>query len=147
MQGYNNRPEATAELVWRDERGRSFVRSGDIGRMDEDGFLTIVDRKKDMIISGGFNVFPTDLEAVVAGHPAVLDVTVIGIPHARWGETPLALVVRRPGSEAHADEIMAWANERLAKHQRLGAVEFRADFPRNALGKVLKRELRAEYCQ
>jgi acyl-CoA synthetase (AMP-forming)/AMP-acid ligase II len=145
MKGYNNRPEATAELIWRDERGRTFVRSGDIGRMDEDGFLTIVDRKKDMIISGGFNVFPTDLESVVAGHPAVLDVTVIGIPHERWGETPLALVIRKPGVEASAGEIMAWANGRLAKHQRLGALEFRTDFPRNALGKVLKKELRAPY--
>ena len=145
MKGYNNRPEATAELIWRDERGRSFVRSGDVGRMDDDGFLTIVDRKKDMIISGGFNVFPTDLEAIVGGHPAVLDVTVIGTPHERWGETPLALVIRRSGAEASADEIMAWANQRLAKHQRLGAVEFRDAFPRNALGKVLKKELRAPY--
>jgi len=145
MKGYNNRPEATAELIWRDERGRSFIRSGDVGRMDEDGFLTIVDRKKDMIISGGFNVFPTDLEAVVGGHPAVLDVTVIGIPHERWGETPLALVIRKPDAAAGTDEIRAWANERLAKHQRLGAVEFRDAFPRNALGKVLKKELRAPY--
>ncbi len=145
MSGYNNRPEATAELIWRDERGRTFIRSGDIGRMDEDGFLTIVDRKKDMIISGGFNVFPTDIEAVVGGHPAVRDVTVIGIPHERWGETPLALVILRPDAAASADEILAWANERLAKHQRLGAVEFRDEFPRNALGKVLKKELRARY--
>lgn len=145
MKGYNNQPEATAALVWRDERGRSFVRSGDIGRMDEDGFLTIVDRKKDMIVSGGFNVFPSDLEAVVARHPAVLDATVVGIPHERWGETPLALVIRRPEADASATQIMEWANQRLAKHQRLGALEFRADFPRNALGKVLKKELRAPY--
>ena len=145
MKGYNNRPEATAELIWRDERGRTFIRSGDIGRMDEDGFLTIVDRKKDMIISGGFNVFPTDLEAVLGGHPDVLDAAVIGIPHERWGETPLALVIRRQDASASAEEIMAWANERLAKHQRLGAVEFRDEFPRNALGKVLKKELRARY--
>ena len=145
MKEYNNRPDATAELIWRDERGRSFVRSGDIGRMDEDGFLTIVDRKKDMIVSGGFNVFPTDLEAVVAGHPGVLDVTVIGIPHERWGETPLALVIRRPDTAVEGDEIMAWANARLARHQRLGALEFRDAFPRNALGKVLKKDLRSPY--
>ncbi len=145
MKGYNNQPEATAELIWRDERGRTFIRSGDIGRMDEDGFLTIVDRKKDMIISGGFNVFPTDLEAVLGGHPEVLDAAVIGIPHERWGETPLALVIRRQDASASAEEIMAWANERLAKHQRLGAVEFRDELPRNALGKVLKKDLRARY--
>lgn len=145
MKGYHNRPEQTAELIWRDERGRTFIRSGDIGRLDADGFLSIVDRKKDMIISGGFNVFPTDLEQVVAGHPAVLDVSVIGVPHDKWGETPLALVIPRPGAGADAAALLAWANERLAKHQRLSAVEFREDFPRNALGKVLKRVLRAPY--
>ena len=142
MKEYHKRPDATAELIWRDERGRSFIRSGDIGRLDADGYLTIVDRKKDMIISGGFNVFPTDLEAVVGGHPAVLDVTVIGVPHEKWGETPLALVIRRPGDATAPEAIRDWANARLAKHQRLSAVELRDEFPRNALGKVLKRLLR-----
>jgi acyl-CoA synthetase (AMP-forming)/AMP-acid ligase II len=145
MRGYHGRPEATAALVWRDERGRSFIRSGDVGRLDADGFLSILDRKKDMIISGGFNVFPSDLEQVVGGHPAVLDVTVIGIPHERWGETPLALVIRRPGAAATEAEVLGWSNERLGKHQRLGAVAFRDAFPRNALGKVLKKDLRAPY--
>jgi acyl-CoA synthetase (AMP-forming)/AMP-acid ligase II len=74
-----------------------------------------------------------------------MDVTVIGIPHERWGETPLALVIRKPGAAATEAEVLAWANERLGKHQRLGAVEFRAEFPRNALGKVLKKDLRAPY--
>ena len=142
MKEYHKRPDATAELIWRDERGRSFIRSGDIGRLDADGYLTIVDRKKDMIISGGFNVFPTDLEAVIGGHPAVLDVTVIGVPHEKWGETPLALVIRRPGDATAPEAIRDWANARLAKHQRLSAVELRDEFPRNALGKVLKRLLR-----
>jgi acyl-CoA synthetase (AMP-forming)/AMP-acid ligase II len=145
MQGYHERPEETAALIWRDERGRSFIRSGDIGRLDADGFLQILDRKKDMIISGGFNVFPSDLEAVVAGHPAVLDTTVIGVPHERWGETPLALVIRRPGVAADEAAILGWANQRLGKHQRLGGVAFRDAFPRNALGKVLKKDLRAPY--
>ncbi|HYF59092.1 MAG TPA: AMP-binding protein [Burkholderiaceae bacterium] len=145
MKGYHGRPEETAALVWRDERGRSFIRSGDIGRLDADGFLSILDRKKDMIISGGFNVFPSDLEQVVAAHPAVADATVIGIPHERWGETPLALVIRRPEADADEAAILAWANERLGKHQRLGALEFRDEFPRNALGKVLKKDLRAPY--
>ena len=145
MKGYHKRPEQTAALVWRDERGRSFVRSGDIGRLDADGFLSIVDRKKDMIISGGFNVFPSDLEEVIGRHEAVSDVTVIGIPHEKWGETPLALVIRKPGADASQPDVLAWANQRLAKHQRLGAVEYRDEFPRNALGKVLKRLLREPY--
>jgi acyl-CoA synthetase (AMP-forming)/AMP-acid ligase II len=98
-----------------------------------------------MIISGGFNVFPTDIEAIVGGHPDVLDVTVIGIPHEKWGETVLALVIPKAGVQADAQAIVAWANERLARHQRLAAVEFRDEFPRNALGKVLKRILREPY--
>jgi long-chain acyl-CoA synthetase len=145
MTGYHRRPEATAELVWRDGEGRAWIRSGDIGRFDEDGFLTILDRKKDMIISGGFNVFPADIEQVVGGHADVSDVTVIGIPHDKWGETPLALVIPRPGRTPDPEAIRAWANERLAKPQRLAAVELRAEFPRNALGKVIKRLLREEY--
>ena len=145
MARYHRRDEQTAALIWRDARGRSWIRSGDVGKIDEQGYITLVDRKKDMIISGGFNVFPTDIEAVVGGHPDVLDVTVIGIPHAKWGETVLALVIARVGVEADAAAIMGWANERLARHQRLVAVELRTDFPRNALGKVLKRILREPY--
>jgi len=145
MKEYYGRPEQTAELIWRDERGRTFIRSGDVGKLDEDGFLYIIDRKKDMIISGGFNVFPTDVEAVVGQHPAVRDVTVIGIPHEKWGESCYALVIPEPGQEADAEAIEAWANERLAKTQRLAGVEFREDFPRNALGKVMKRILREPY--
>jgi acyl-CoA synthetase (AMP-forming)/AMP-acid ligase II len=147
MTEYYRKPAETEAVIWRDERGRSFVRTGDIGRQDEDGFLTILDRKKDMIISGGFNVFPTDIESLVGEHEDVLDVTVIGIPHERWGETPLALVVARPGSTLSEGALLGWANARLAKHQRLAAVEFRDEFPRNALGKVLKRLLRDPYWQ
>jgi acyl-CoA synthetase (AMP-forming)/AMP-acid ligase II len=145
MQGYHGKPEETEKLIWRDERGRTFIRSGDVGRLDEDGFLSILDRKKDMIISGGFNVFPSDLEQVVGEHPAVRDVTVIGVPHDRWGETALALVIAHSGSDADPAAILAWANQRLGKHQRLAGVELLDDFPRNALGKVLKRELREPY--
>ena len=146
MAGYHRRPEQTAALVWRDERGRSFIRSGDLGRMDAQGFITLVDRKKDMVISGGFNVFPADLEAVLAQHPAVADVAVIGVPSERWGESPLALVIRRPGApDTDAEALLAWANERLARHQRLVGVAFRDEFPRNALGKVLKRLLREPF--
>ena len=145
MTCYHKRDDLTAELIWRDERGRTFIRSGDVGAVDEDGFLSILDRKKDMIISGGFNVFPTDVEAVLGRHPAVSDVTVIGAPHDKWGETCLALVIAELGADASTDAIREWANERLAKHQRVAAVEFRDEFPRNALGKVLKRVLREPY--
>lgn len=145
MKGYYKRPEETAAMVWRDERGRSFLRSGDVGRQDDDGYLYILDRKKDMIISGGFNVFPKDIEAVVGAHPEVSDVTVIGIPDDKWGEVPMALVILRDGTETAPDEVLGWANERLAKPQRLRRIEQRTEFPRNALGKVLKRELRMPY--
>lgn len=141
MAGYHRRPDLDAAILWRDPAGVQYLRSGDLGLIDEEGFLHIVDRKKDMILSGGFNVFPADLEAVIGEHPAVQDVTVIGIPHPKWGETPLALVI--PRGEPDADELLQWANARLAKTQRLTGLEFRTEFPRNALGKVLKRELRA----
>lgn len=146
MKCYHNRPDATAEIVWKDELGRTFLRSGDMGRFDEDGFLYILDRKKDMIISGGVNVFASDIEAVLLQHPDVKDVAVIAIPHTKWGETPLALAIPEPGTNGDPEEIKEWANARLAKHQRVNRVESRAeDFPRNALGKVLKRQLREPY--
>lgn len=145
MSEYHKRLEATADVIWRDVRGRTFLRSGDIGRFDEDGFLYILDRKKDMIISGGFNLFPADIEQIVGGHPDVSDVTVIGIPHEKWGETPLALIIPKPGADFDADAVKTWANARLGKTQRLADIELREDFPRNALGKVIKRVLREPY--
>ncbi len=146
MKEYLNRPEATAEIIWRDERGRTYIRTGDMGRFDEDGFLYILDRKRDMIVSGGLNVFASDIEEVFLRHPEVLDVAAIAIPHEKWGETPLALVRPRAGAKVTEADLKEWANRRLAKHQRVNAVEFRdEDFPRNALGKVLKRELRRRY--
>lgn len=145
MKHYHGRPEQTAEVIWRDPRGRTFIRSGDIGRMDSEGFVYVVDRKKDMIISGGFNVFPADIEALVGGHPAVEDVCVVGAPHPLWGESPVAAVLVRPGMNVDVEEIRTWANARLARTQRLAAVIVRNDFPRNAMGKVQKGELRKEY--
>ena len=145
MRGYYKRPEETAAAIWQDEAGRTYLRTGDIGKFDEDGFLYILDRKKDMILSGGVNVFPKDIEEMVARHPEVADVAVIGVPHDKWGETPLALVIKRPGSLLGAEELSRWTNERLAKHQRITSVEFRDQLPRNALGKVLKKELREPY--
>ena len=144
MQCYHNREDTTSESIVLDRRGRTYFRSGDIGRIDEDGFLYVMDRKKDMIISGGFNIFPVDIETVVGAHADVLDVSVIAIADPKWGETPLALVIPRH-AHANASAIREWANARLAKHQRISRVELVKELPRNALGKVLKRLLRDQY--
>ncbi len=145
MDGYHNKPDETARSRWVDESGRTWQRSGDLGRMDEDGFVLLLDRMKDMIISGGFNIYSSDLEAVLGQHPEVQDCAVIGIPSDQWGETPLALVVRKAGSTLAADSLRQWANERLGKLQRLSALEFRDELPRSTIGKLLKRELREPY--
>jgi acyl-CoA synthetase (AMP-forming)/AMP-acid ligase II len=146
MVEYHNRPSATDEAMFVDEHGTQWLRTGDIGRTDQDGYLYIVDRKKDMILSGSQNIYPTDIEAVMVDHPLVSEVTVIGIPHEKWGETPLALVVLRgPGDEETANDIHTWTNERVGKRQRISAVEIREDLPRNPNGKILKREIRKEY--
>lgn len=145
MNAYHNQPGKTAEAEWFDRDGKRFIRTGDVGRFDEDGFLTLFDRKKDMIISGGFNIYPSDLEAVLREHPAVFDVAVVGVPSERWGETPVAFVVLREGGAHDAADIMEWANARLGKTQRLAALELADALPRSAIGKVLKRELRDGY--
>ena len=145
MSGYYKRPDATEAMYWRDADGRVFHRTGDVGRFDADGFLVLLDRRKDVIISGGQNIYATDLEAVLATHPDVADAAVVGVPSDAWGETPLAFVVCRPGSTLDAGAVRDWTNARVGKMQRLSAVELRAELPRSALGKVLKRELRAPY--
>jgi acyl-CoA synthetase (AMP-forming)/AMP-acid ligase II len=145
MKRYHNQLQATEDAIWRDERGRTFLRTGDMGRLDADGYLYILDRKRDMIISGGFNVFAVDIEATLAQHPAVAEACVIAIPNERWGESPLALIVRRNSTTSTEEEIREWANSQLAKHQRISAVEFRQELPRNAIGKVLKKVLREPY--
>src|SRR3954466_9730194 len=142
MKGYLNQPEKTAETFWQDEAGRRFVRTGDVGRFDEDGFLTLMDRKKDMIISGGFNIYPSDLEAVLAKHEDGLEAAVVTMPSEDWGETPVAFVVLKPGAAADAAALKAWTNSRLGKTQRLSDVVLVDTLPRSAIGKVLKRELR-----
>ncbi|MCR8724081.1 class I adenylate-forming enzyme family protein [Frigidibacter sp. ROC022] len=145
MAGYHLAPEKTAEVVWRSPEGLDFIRTGDIGRIDPDGYVRLSDRKKDMILTGGFNVYASDLEAVLMQHPEVSDAAVIAVPSADWGETPLALVVPRGGARASAEALRDWANARLGKVQRISAVEFRDSLPRSDIGKVLKRELRAPY--
>jgi acyl-CoA synthetase (AMP-forming)/AMP-acid ligase II len=145
MSGYHNQPSMTAEAEWFDAEGKRFLRTGDIGRFDEDGFLILLDRKKDMIISGGFNIYPSDLESVLCEHPGVAEAAVVGVPSQRWGETPVAFIVTRTGYSATAAELLAWANGRLGKIQRLAAVELIGSLPRSAIGKVMKRELREAY--
>jgi acyl-CoA synthetase (AMP-forming)/AMP-acid ligase II len=145
MTGYYNKPDKTTESRWTDPDGKVWQRSGDMGRMDEDGFITLLDRAKDMIISGGFNIYAADLEAELLKHPDVDDAAVIAVPSDEWGESPLGLVVRKPGAAATAEDIRLWANARLGKLQRLSAIEFRDDLPRSTIGKLLKRELREPY--
>ena len=145
LKEYYKQPEKTADAVWRDEKNRTYIKTGDIGRLDEDGFLFILDRKKDMIVSGGTNIFASDIEEIVGKHPDVLDVAVIAIPHEKWGETPLALVIPKDGTEPKTQTIKEWSNKQLGKYQRLAAVEVRELLPRNALGKVMKRALREPY--
>jgi acyl-CoA synthetase (AMP-forming)/AMP-acid ligase II len=143
MTGYHGRPQQTHEADWFDDRGRRFIRTGDIGRVDAVGFLVLMDRRKDMIISGGFNVYPSDLEAELRAHPAVLDAAVVGVPSERWGETPVAFVVHRTGVDAPDDDALReWLNARVGKTQRLAGLRRVDELPRSAIGKVLKRELR-----
>jgi long-chain acyl-CoA synthetase len=142
MVGYHRQPEKTREAEWFDPAGKRFIRTGDVGRFDEEGFLTLFDRKKDMIISGGFNIYPSDLEAVLRGHAAVAEAAVVGVPSEQWGETPVAFVVRRAGDETPGEALLQWANAQLGKTQRLARLHLIDELPRSAIGKVLKRELR-----
>jgi long-chain acyl-CoA synthetase len=145
MTGYHRQPGQTAQSEWFDANGKRYIRTGDIGRFDADGFLILLDRKKDMIISGGFNVYPSDLEAVLRQHADVADVAVVGVPSERWGETPVAFVVAHAAARLKCDDVLQWANARVGKMERLAAVEMIELLPRSPIGKVLKRELRDRY--
>jgi len=145
MIGYHGKPEKTAEAEWFDPAGKRFIRTGDVGRFDAEGFLTLMDRKKDLVISGGFNIYPSDLEAVLREHPAVADAAVVGVPSEQWGETPVAFVVRKAGDVTEPGALLRWANERVGKTQRLADLRCLDELPRSAIGKVLKRELRDAY--
>lgn len=137
MKGYLGRPEATQEVL-RD----GWFRTGDIARRDEDGYYFIIDRAKDLIVRGGFNVYPRELEEVIIGHPEVSLVAVVGTPDDRVGEEVKAFVIREPGSELSEDDLIDWSRERLAAYKYPRHVEFRDSLPMNATGKLLKRELR-----
>ena len=145
MPAYHNLDDKTRDILWQSPEGLQFIRSGDMGRIDEDGFIQLMDRKKDMILSGGFNIYAADLEAVLRQHPSVSDTAVIAIPSDAWGETPLGIVVLANGATDTAEDICTWANARLGKTQRLSRVVLRNDLPRSEIGKVLKKDLRDEY--
>jgi fatty-acyl-CoA synthase len=140
MQGYHGKPEATAEAF-----AGGWFHSGDLVREDEEGFIYVVDRLKDMLISGGENVYPAEVERALIVHPGVAEVAVVGIPHERWVETPLAVVVVAAGVEVTEDDLIAHCRERLAGYKKPSAVVFVDELPRNAAGKVLKRQLRDTY--
>ncbi|MDP1632230.1 MAG: class I adenylate-forming enzyme family protein [Caulobacter sp.] len=146
MSGYHNQPGKTSEAQWTDPAtGEVYIRTGDVGRLDAEGFLTLMDRRKDMIISGGFNVYPSDLESVIVQHPAVAEAAVIAAPSDQWGETPVAFVALKPGATATADEIRTFTNSKVGKTQRVSDLLLVDTLPRSHIGKVLKRELRDSY--
>jgi long-chain acyl-CoA synthetase len=141
MEGYYRRPDLTADAIQ-----DGWMHSGDMGFLDEDGYVFLVDRKKDMVDSGGVKVYPRDIEEVAARHPRVREVAVFGIPDDKWGEAVMAAVILRPGPPVDEEELREWINARVAaRYQRVARLCILADFPRNAAGKTLKRELRAPY--
>ena len=140
MKGYWNRPEATAEAI----RG-GFFHTGDAGYFDEDGFLFIHDRVKDMIVSGGENVYPAEVENAIFGHPGVADVAVIGVPDEKWGEAVKAIIVPKPDQNPTPESIIAWARERIASYKCPKTVDFIDVLPRNPSGKILRKDLREPY--
>ena len=141
MKGYWNMPQETAKSIDAD----GWFRSGDAGYLDAEGYLYIHDRVKDMIVSGGENVYPAEVENVLMGHPAIADVAVIGVPHEKWGETAKAVVVKAPGAEVTEQDIIDYSREHLAKYKCPTSVDWVDALPRNPSGKILKKDLRAPY--
>jgi long-chain acyl-CoA synthetase len=137
MKGYYNNPEATAETL----KG-GWLHTGDLGKKDEDGYVYILDRKKDMIICSGYNVYPREVEELLHTHPAVMEAAVIGIPDPKRGESPLAFIIPRPGKKVSEEELIQFCKDNLANYKVVKAVKFVEEFPRNPNRKVLKRELR-----
>ena len=142
MKGYYKQPDKTAETVI-----NGWLHTGDIGHLDAEGYLHITDRKKDMIISGGFNVYPSEVEQVIWSHPAVQDCAVIGVPDEKWGEAVKAVVELNPGQSVSADELIALCKQQLGSVMAPKTVDFIASLPRSTVGKVLKKDLREQYWQ
>jgi acyl-CoA synthetase (AMP-forming)/AMP-acid ligase II len=142
MLGFWNNDEATAERLTPD----GFVLTGDIGRLDQNGYLYVLDRKDDMIISGGFNIWPAELENVIQSHPEIIEVAVVAVPNDRWGEAPMALCVVREGAEVTEAEVIALCAERLGSYKKPANVEFRFDaLPKSPVGKLQRKVLREPY--
>lgn len=140
MREYWKDPEATARAFV-----DGWIRTSDVGRMDEDGYLYLVDRKQEMIISGGFNIYPREVEQAIESHPAVLEVCVVGVPDDEWGEAVKAVAVLKEGAQATEAEIIEHCRLRLGKYKKPRSVEFAAQLPKNATGKLLRRVLRERY--
>ena len=145
MPGYHARPDATAETFWIDSSGQKWLRTGDIGYIDDYGYLRIVDRKKDMILSGGQNIYPADIEAILLKDPCIREAAVVGIPSKKWGETPLAIIVCHASSNVNIDVLKEAVNSKVGRQQRISHIELIDELPRNPNGKILKRELRDTY--
>jgi long-chain acyl-CoA synthetase len=131
-------PKETGEVIEPD----GWFHTGDIGHLDEDGYLYITERKKDLIIRGGFNIFPRDIEELLYGHPAVQEAAVVGVPDALMGEEVVAYVTRRPGAEVTKEELLSWCRDRLAKYKTPKEIRFLDTLPKNPIGKILKKDLR-----
>jgi acyl-CoA synthetase (AMP-forming)/AMP-acid ligase II len=140
MTGYWRRPDATEETL-----AGGWLHTGDAGRIDDDGYVFVEDRIKDLVVSGGENVYPRAVEDVLFQHPAIAEAAVIGVPDAHWGETVKAVVALRPGSECSEEEIIDFCRPRLAGFERPRSVDFMETLPKTATGKVLKRALRERY--
>jgi acyl-CoA synthetase (AMP-forming)/AMP-acid ligase II len=143
MTGYWNMPDATQETIDPD----GWLRTGDAGYLDADGYLFLCDRIKDMIISGGENVYPIEVENAILTHPSVSEAAVIGVPDDRWGESVKAVVVLKEGPTLDAGQLIAYVRTRIAAYKVPKSIDFVASLPRNASGKILKRDLRAPYWQ
>jgi long-chain acyl-CoA synthetase len=144
MHGYWQRPDETREMIRTNERGERLLYTGDLGYLDEDGYLFLVDRKKDLIKTSGFQVWPREIEEVISAHPAVAEVGVVGLPDKMRGETVKAWIVLRPGQTTTGAELKAFCRERLAPYKVPGKYEFVTELPKTQIGKVLYRVLRQQ---
>lgn len=145
MSGYLNNSQANKEATWLDDDNQKWFRTGDIGRIDDEGFLYLVDRKKDMIISGGQNIYPADIEATLCLRDEIKELAVIGVESSKWGETPVAIIVAKDNIIIDCDEMKGWLNAKLGKQQRVATIILTDNLPRNPAGKILKRQLRQQY--
>jgi long-chain acyl-CoA synthetase len=144
MGEYHGQAHSSPKSFWYDSHGQRYKLTGDLGRLDPDGYLWLSGRASDMIISGGYNVYAVDIEAALSDHPAILEVAVVGAPSRKWGETPVACVQLRDGAKVDVEALRRWANDKLGEVQRLAGIEVYAELPRGTMGKILKRQLREE---